>query len=110
MSRPVSVIRKDSFKIHQYFAHGAIELYDLSQDPSASINLRWHIPQKIADNLAELKAWQSKTTARIPSRKNKSYDRAYEFRFRNRYSVQDRDQLDWSVYAHSGSVQQLLEK
>ncbi|WP_339751724.1 sulfatase [Algoriphagus aquimarinus] len=77
-TRPGSVILSGKWKLHQYFEDGGLELYDLENDPSESINMAVSNPRRTAELLKKLEAWRSKFGAPIPTIKNPDYDAAYE--------------------------------
>jgi len=79
-SRPVSLIRRGKWKLHQYFEDEALELYDLETDPGESTNLAESRQAIAEDLLAELRAWQEATKAAIPAAPNPEFDAGIEAR------------------------------
>ncbi len=79
-SRPVSVVRKGKWKLMQFFETGNLELYDLTSDIGETKNVADSNAETATRLLAELKAWQAKTNAAIPTEKNPEFDVAAEQR------------------------------
>jgi len=73
-TRPGSMLRHGKWKLHEYFENGTIELYDLSTDLGERKNIAKSHPEKTAELLKELKAWQAQMKAPIPTRLNPDYD------------------------------------
>jgi arylsulfatase A-like enzyme len=71
---PSSIIRKGDWKLMQFFESGKIELYNIKQDLSEKNDLADSHPEKLSELLKELKRWQSKTKAVIPTRLNPAFD------------------------------------
>ncbi len=55
---PGGAIRKGDWKLIQFFEAGSVELYNIADDLSESMDVSGVYPQKTAALLAELKAWQ----------------------------------------------------
>lgn len=70
---PCGVIRKGDWKLIQYFETGGVELYHLGRDPGERTNLAAGKPEKAAELLAELRAWQVATEAPIPTERNPKF-------------------------------------
>ena len=70
---PCSVIRKGDWKLIQFFEDDSAELYHLGKDLGESHDLAQREPEKTAALLADLKAWQRKTKAVIPSELNPDF-------------------------------------
>lgn len=77
-SRPCSVIRKGNWKLVRYFESGDIELFDLKKDMAETTNVAQSNPSTVERLDAEMKAWQSKTDAAIPTAANPKFDEAVE--------------------------------
>ena len=77
-SRPCGVIRQGKWKLIQYFETGENELYDLQSDIGESKNLATNNPEQLNRLLGDLKAWQSKTQAPIPTELNPKFDAEVE--------------------------------
>ncbi len=71
---PCSVIRKGDWKLMQFFESGKTELYNVKQDLSETTNLATSHPEKLAELLTELEAWQATTEAVIPTVLNPHFD------------------------------------
>ena len=67
---PVSVIRKENWKLLEFFEDGDIELYDLSNDISEQHNLVEVFPKKAKALQTELLQWRKMTGAYIPKSKD----------------------------------------
>jgi arylsulfatase A-like enzyme len=61
-----SVIRKDNFKLIQFLANGALELYDLSKDQKEEHNLAEVKPEVVQQLLEELVAWRKENRVALP--------------------------------------------
>lgn len=85
-SRPVSVIRKGDWKLHLFHeewqldggrekfpGNGAVELYDLSQDPGERNNLAASELTKANELLDDLLGWIKSTGAPMPDQPNPGY-------------------------------------
>ncbi|MEL7496058.1 MAG: sulfatase [Planctomycetota bacterium] len=77
-TRPCSVIRKGNWKLIQFFESGDLELYDLNQDISESMNLAAKKPELVKTLFAELQQWQQDTGADIPVKLNPEFDAKQE--------------------------------
>lgn len=64
---PGGAIRKGDFKLIQFFETGAVELYNLAEDPSESMDLSGVHPETTSELLAELKLWQDEVGAQFPT-------------------------------------------
>jgi arylsulfatase A-like enzyme len=71
---PCSVIRKGDWKLIQFFEDDSIQLYNLKSDLGEETDLSSAEPKRAQALLKELKAWQKKTKAAIPSRLNPEFD------------------------------------
>lgn len=71
---PCSVIRKGDWKLIQFFEDDSIRLFNLPRDIGEKTDLAAVNPDKAASLLAELKAWQKRTGATIPTRLNPKFD------------------------------------
>ncbi|MBK1875799.1 sulfatase [Pelagicoccus mobilis] len=61
-----SVIRKDDYKLIQYLKDGALELYNLADDPKESKNLVSENPELTQKLLKELTNWRKVNKAQLP--------------------------------------------
>jgi arylsulfatase A-like enzyme len=77
-SRPCGIIRRGNWKMHLYFEQNEVELYDLANDMGEQENLAQQRPQVAARLLNELKAWQDRVDAPVPTRPNPEFDAAAE--------------------------------
>ncbi len=73
-TRPGSALRKDQWKLHEYFEDGAVELYDLSNDPGEQHNLVDLLPVKAAELKGVLEDWRQIVGAPVPTKLNPNYD------------------------------------
>lgn len=73
-TRPVSVIRKGDWKLHEYFEDGGLELYHLGNDIGEQKNLAKAMPEKARELHQQLKEWRTQVKAPIPSELNPRYD------------------------------------
>ena len=73
-TRPGSALRIDQWKLHEYFEDGAIELYDLSNDPGEQHNLVDLLPTKAAELKRMLEDWRRTVGAPLPYKLNPYYD------------------------------------
>ncbi len=71
---PCSVIRRGDWKLIEYFEDGALELYDLSKDPSEKTNLSQENPAKRDELFEALKSWRKATQAPVPDQKNPKFE------------------------------------
>jgi len=76
-TRPGSVIIKDNWKLHHYFEDGKIELYNIEEDISESIDLSKTNLEKTKELYHDLNKWREATNAPIPSEKNSKYDQKF---------------------------------
>jgi len=67
-TRPVSVIRKGRYKLHENLEDGSLELYDLTTDIRERHNLASTLPARREKLLAELHAWQERLQAPLPQK------------------------------------------
>ncbi len=75
---PCSVIRKGDWKLIQFFEDDSIQLYNLKNDLGEQSDLSSAEAQRAQAMLMELKAWQKKTQAVIPSKLNPDYDPGFK--------------------------------
>jgi len=66
-SRPAGAIRRGDWKLIEWFEHGSVELYDLSQDIGESTNLAAEKPKLAKQLQSELAAWRKRVGARMPT-------------------------------------------
>ena len=72
---PYGAIRNGDYKLIEFFEDGALELYNLVEDPAEETNLADTMPEKAADLLEELKQWRTNVEAQLPT-PNPNYDPA----------------------------------
>ncbi len=72
-TRPCGVIREGAWKLHQFFEHGDVELYNLADDIGETVNLAESHPGEAAKLLAKLQKWQREIGADIPSQPNPDF-------------------------------------
>jgi arylsulfatase A-like enzyme len=77
-TRPGSAMREGNWKLHEYFEDGAIELYDLDQDPGERVNLAESMPGKAKELHDQMLAWRERVGAPVPTETNPKYDAAVE--------------------------------
>jgi arylsulfatase A-like enzyme len=65
--RPGGALRKDAWKLVEFYETGRRELFDLAKDPAESRNLASEEPEKTAELGAELARWRATVDARMPS-------------------------------------------
>ncbi|MCS1409999.1 MAG: Arylsulfatase [Verrucomicrobia subdivision 3 bacterium] len=73
-SRPCSVIRKGSWKLHHYFEDDGVELYHLPTDIGERYDLSALRPRLVSELMEDLDAWRDATNAAIPEALNPDYD------------------------------------
>ena len=71
---PGGAIRKGDWKLIENFEDGSLELYNLKNDIGEKTDLSRVNPRKKRELFKELKAWQKKTNAPIPSEKNPTFN------------------------------------
>ncbi|MEM6803784.1 MAG: sulfatase [Bacteroidota bacterium] len=76
-TRPGSVIRSGSWKLHQYFEDGEIELYNLEEDLGERNNLADIEKAKAKELLNKLKKWQMEHGADIPHQLNPKFEAGF---------------------------------
>lgn len=79
-TRPGSAMRSGSWKLHEYFEDGALELYDLSSDPGERDNLSEKMPEQTALLHAQLVRWREQTGAPVPKQPNPKFNADFEQR------------------------------
>ena len=72
---PVSIIRKEAYKLIHYWEDGHDELYNLTNDPGEKQNLSIDLPEITKNLRTELDAYLKSVNARIPEKYN-NYDDA----------------------------------
>lgn len=77
-TRPGPAMRQGKWKLHEYFEDGALELYDLENDPGERNNLVDELPEKAAELHQVLRKWRAQTNAPVPKGLNPEYDKAVE--------------------------------
>jgi len=63
--RSAGAIRKDNFKLIEFFDTGQVELYNLADDISEQHNLALELPDKVAELQKLLAKWRTKVGAKI---------------------------------------------
>jgi arylsulfatase A len=66
---PVGAIRKDNWKLLEYFEDNHIELYDLSNDIGEQNNLAKKMPEKAEELRKNLGDWRRAVNAQMPTKK-----------------------------------------
>jgi uncharacterized sulfatase len=74
-STPASAVRKDDWKLIEFYEDGTRELYDLAKDPGESENLAGVNPDKTTELAGDLAKWREAIGARMPV-PNPAYDPA----------------------------------
>ena len=69
-TRPGSAMRKGKWKLLEYFEDGALELYNLEEDPGESNNLDKKMPGKANELHQLMKEWRIETKAPVPTELN----------------------------------------
>ncbi len=72
-TRPCGVIRKGHWKLIEYFEDGALELYNLDEDPGETTNLAETHPEKRDELFEMMKLWRKETNAPVPTALNPEY-------------------------------------
>ena len=72
---PYGAIRNGDYKLIEFFEDGALELYNLVEDPAEETNLADTMPEKAAILLEELEQWRTNVEAQLPT-PNPNYDPA----------------------------------
>lgn len=72
-TRPGSAMRWGKWKLHEYFEDGALELYDLKQDPGERKDLSKYEPEKTAELHRMLIDWRQRVNAPVPTKLNPDY-------------------------------------
>ena len=73
-TRPAAAIRKDNFKLIEYFEDGVLELYNLKQDLSEKNNLADVMPEKTAELRKLMLTWRKDINAPVPTKLNPDYN------------------------------------
>jgi len=71
---PGSAIRFGDWKLIEFFEGGKTELYDLAADPAETHDLAAADPERAAELLGRLRAWQNATNAPRVVKPNPAYD------------------------------------
>lgn len=74
-STPASAMRKGDWKLIEFFENGALELYDLKNDPGEEKNLAMADPKRAKAMQTALQAWRKEVNALMPE-PNPNYDPA----------------------------------
>lgn len=70
---PAAAIRKDDWKLIEFFEDGKLELYNLKKDIGETRNLADKYPEKLKELHEEMLVWRSKTKAPVPTKLNPEY-------------------------------------
>ena len=70
---PCGVVREGTWKLIEYFEDGALELYNLAQDPQEHTNLAASEPARRDALHALLKDWRRTVKAPVPTQRNPGY-------------------------------------
>ena len=62
---PYGAVRRGNWKLIEFFEDGAMELFDLSQDPEETNNLAPSMPNKALALLADLQQWRTSVGAQM---------------------------------------------
>ena len=73
-TRPGTVLLQGTWKLHEYFEDGRLELYDLGSDIGERNNLSQTMPEMSQELHRAMLDWRSETNAPVPSRKNPKFD------------------------------------
>lgn len=79
-TRPGSAMRRGKWKLIHYFEEDEYELYDLENDLGEHVNFASYLPDIVKTMSSELKQWQTRIKAPIPTQKNVQYDREFELK------------------------------
>ncbi len=89
-SKPAGAIRKESWKLVEFFEDSSVELYDLDSDPSEANDLAAADPSRALAMRTELAAWRESVSAEMPA-ENPNWDPDRE---RERFGLQYKDKWD----------------
>jgi arylsulfatase A-like enzyme len=81
---PAGAIRKGDWKLIEFFEDGVLELYNLKDDISESINLEKQFPEKAQELHDQMKEWRKRLNAPVPKSLNPEYDPHAKFVARKR--------------------------
>lgn len=79
-TRPGSVILEGEWKLHYFYEDGAVELYNLADDPGETKDQSHINTSKSEELLGRLKAWLAEEHAPVNFEKNPEFDAAFEAR------------------------------
>ncbi|QDT75600.1 sulfatase-like hydrolase/transferase [Lacipirellula limnantheis] len=88
-SRPASAIREGEWKLVEQLEDASVELFDLANDPSETMNLAAANPDRVDDLRRKLHAWRDRMGAQMPTT-NPDFDAALHRRL---YIEQDPSRL-----------------
>jgi len=71
---PASVIRKDHWKLIEFFEDSTIELYNLKEDIGESNDLSTTYPEKTRELHNDLLKWRESINAPVPTELNPEYN------------------------------------
>ena len=67
-------MRQGDWKLHEYFEDGALELYNLKDDPGEKTNLADSNSEITIELHAKMKKWREQINAPVPTEPNPRYD------------------------------------
>ncbi|MDY7108830.1 MAG: sulfatase-like hydrolase/transferase [Planctomycetota bacterium] len=70
---PCGAIRRDDYKLIEFFEDGRLELYDLAHDPGEARSLATALPEKTRELHDELIAWRDALGAPVPRQANPDF-------------------------------------
>jgi arylsulfatase A len=76
-TKPYGAIRQGYLKLIEFFEDGALELYDLADDPHETHNLAANQPEKAQALLKQMAAWRTEVGAQLMA-ENPNYDPDYK--------------------------------
>lgn len=71
---PAGAIRKDQWKLLEFFEDGRVELYNLDEDIGEKNNLADKMPEKAKELHRLLRNWRKSVHAKVPTELNPKYD------------------------------------
>ena len=74
---PTGAVLVGSYKLHEFYEDGTVELYDLASDPGERNDLAESLPEKAEQLCTLLASWRESVGALMPTR-NPAYDPALD--------------------------------
>ena len=71
---PAAAIRKDDWKLIEFFEDNRLELYNLNDDINEKNDLAKSNPDQVKKLYKLMQQWRKNTNAPVPSEKNPKYD------------------------------------